>query len=182
MTVSGNGAGDGEGADSAGGAAGATGAAGVAEGAGVLGAGALSPTADADFSTVAVVVIAAGDSWAAVVVVGVALVGVVVCWLCAVGAALDVAGAEAEEDGAEDDRADVPDSVTGEVAADPDVGVPDVAPELAEVVGLTEVVGVPAVVGLVGVVGVVDSLSGGALGVLVGATAGTNSAADGGTV
>ena len=179
MTVSGHGAGDGEGADSAGGAAGATGAAGVAEGAGVLGAGALSPTADADFSTVAVVVIAAGDSWAAVVVSGVALVGVVVCWLCAEGAALDVAGAEAEEDGAEDDGADVPDSVIGEVAADPDVGVPDVAPELAEVVGLTEVADVPAVVE---VVGVVDSLSGGALGVLVGATAGTNSAADGGTV
>ncbi len=142
MTVSGNGAGDGEGADSAGGAAGAAGVAGpavVAGGAGVLGAGALSPTADADFSTAAVVVVtaagdsgtavvlaAAGDSWMAVVVSGVAgaaLVGVVVCWLCAEGAALDV-----------------PDSVTGEVAADPDVGVPDVAPEVAEVSGAPAVV------------------------------------------
>ena len=149
----------------------------------------LSPVGDADLSTAAVVVTAAVGAGAALVdsaaggaavtlVVGAALVGVVVGWLCADGAAL-VAGEDAEDGGT-----DEAESVTEVVGAVPDAGDSVEVPgaEVVGLVGVAEVTGAADVGGAVDVVGVVEGLTGGALGVLVGATAGTNSADDGGTV
>ena len=140
----------------------------------------LSPVGDADLSTAVVVTSAVGAGAALVVasaaggaavtvVVGAALVGVVVCSLCADGAALEVAGEDTVDGGTDETE-----SVTEVVGAVPDAGV--------SVVGVAEVTGAADVAGAVEVVGVVEGLTGGALGVLVGATAGTNCADDGGTV
>ena len=151
----------------------------------------LSPVGAADLSTPAVVVTAAVGAGAALVVasaaggaavtvvVGAALVGVVVCWLCADGAALEVAGEDTVDGGTDETE-----SVTEVVGAVPDAGVSVVVPGAAVVglVGVAEVTGAAVVAGAVEVVGVVEGLTGGALGVLVGATAGTNCADDGGTV
>jgi hypothetical protein len=148
-------------------------------------------SAGADFSTAAVVVTAAVGAGAALVgasaadgaavtlVVGAALVGVVVGSLCADGAALEVAGEDAEDGGT-----DEAESVTEVVGAVADAGVSVVVPgaEVVGLVGVAEVSGAADVAGAIEVVGVVEGLTGGALGVLVGATAGTNSADDGGTV
>ena len=100
----------------------------------------------------------------AVVVAGAALVGVVVAWLCW----------DAEVDG-DVAGADVVAEVPAEVGAEADESAPDVGVLLLAADSGDEVADEVA--------GVVESLSGGALGVLVGgATAGTNSVADGGTV
>ena len=112
--------------------------------------------------TGAAVVCSAEAAAAVVVGVGAALVGVVVCWLCSAGVVVGVA-----DDG--DDTAD--DEAT------PGVGVVDSA-ELVTGVG-DEVV---SEVGLSDVGGTVEVVSGGEPGVLVGSTAGTSAADDGGTV
>lgn len=133
-------------------------AAGGAEAAGgVVGTDVTSGAAD--------VVSAAPAGAAVVVAVGAALVGVVVCW--AGVAVSDVAELDVE-DGADDVVLELdPD---GEVLA------------VAGVVDVADVVGV-AEVEVVGVADVLESLGEVVLDVLVdGATAGTNSAADGGTV
>lgn len=150
----------------------------------------LSPVGDADLSTAVVVTAAVGAGAALVVasaaggaavtvVVGAALVGVVVGWLCADGAALEVASEDTVDGGTDETE-----SVTEVVGAVPDAGVSVVVPGAAVVglVGVAEVTGAADVAGAVEVVGVVEGLTGGALGVLVGATAGTNCADDGGTV
>ena len=93
----------------------------------------------------------------AALVVGDALVGVVVGWLCCAGGVVDPVEDDADDDISDVWVADAAVVVAGVVA--------DVVPEAVS-----------------GVVGVVDVLSGGAPGVLVGSTAGTSAADDGGTV
>jgi hypothetical protein len=132
-------------------------------GAAVVGAGASAGAA----VLVAGVDCAVADG--AALVVGAALVGVVVCWLCWVAELLDVAA---------DDAADEPSDEEPEGASEDGV-VDESVPEVALVLDSGDVV----VEVVADVEGVVDSLSDGALGVEVGgARAGTNSADDGGTV
>jgi hypothetical protein len=128
-------------------------------GAAVVGAGASAGAA----VLVAGVDCAVADG--AALVVGAALVGVVVCWLCWVAELLDVAADDAADDEPE--------------GASEDGVVDESVPEVALVLDSGDVV----VEVVADVEGVVDSLSDGALGVEVGgARAGTNSADDGGTV
>ena len=132
-------------------------------GAAVVGAGASAGAA----VLVAGVDCAVADG--AALVVGAALVGVVVCWLCWVAELLDVAA---------DDAADEPSDEEPEGASEDGV-VDESVPEVALVLDSGDVV----VEVVADVEGVVDSLSDGALGVEVGgARAGTNSADDGATV
>lgn len=101
---------------------------------------------------------------AAALVDGAALVGVGDCSLCGAGDVVEAAPAEV--DAALDDEA----------LGDSDVAVVEAAVAEVDVVadaGVSEVAGVD---------GVVDVVSDGALGVLVGSTAGTSAAAEGGTV
>ncbi len=110
-----------------------------------------------------------GDDGGAVAVVGAALVGVVACWLC--GAADVVAAEDAgdELDGGFDGATDEVDADDGGADVAGDVELLD-----AEELDADELDGASVVVDVVG--------DGGALGVLVGSTAGTSAADDGGTV